>query len=61
MSGHPQHYLTEFHKTNSENCLKDLEKSKELPLTIEDVLEQSYRQGRSTISEIIANLQKNPN
>ena len=52
MSGHPQVYLTEFHKQNSENCLKDLEKSKEFPLTIEDILEQSYRQGRTSISEI---------
>lgn len=52
MLGHPQVYLTEFHKQNCENCLKDLEKSKELPLTIEDVLEQSYRQGRISISEI---------
>ena len=53
MLGHPQVYLTEFHKQNCENCLKDLEKSKETPLTIEDVLEQSHRLGRTTISEII--------
>lgn len=26
MSGHPQIYLTDFHKQNSENCLKDIEK-----------------------------------
>lgn len=52
MSGHPQIYLTDFHKQNSENCLKDIEKMKEQPLSIKDVLEQSYRQGRTTIKLI---------
>ena len=52
MSGHPQIYLTDFHKQNSESCLLDQEKNNDKDLTIEDVVQQSYKQGRTTIKLI---------
>ena len=52
MLGHPQVYLTEFHKNNSENCFLDQEKNKDKQLTVEDVVQQSYKQGRTTIKII---------
>jgi hypothetical protein len=52
MSGHPQIYLTEFHKNNSENCFLDQENNKKQDLTIEDVINQSLKQGRTTIKII---------
>ena len=47
MCCHRQIYLNDFHRKNSENCLLDQEKQKEKPLTVEDVIEQSRKQGRT--------------
>lgn len=44
---HNQNFLNEFHRQNSEACIRDLEKQKELPLTVDDVLKQSKKQGRT--------------
>lgn len=45
-SGHPQFYLSEFHRENSLRCLRDLEQSKLKELSEEDVIKQSKRMGR---------------
>lgn len=45
-SGHPQFYLSEFHKENSLRCLRDLEESRKRELSEEDVIKQSERMGR---------------
>ena len=44
--GHPQCYLSEFHKENSLRCLRDLEESRKKELSEEDVIKQSERMGR---------------
>jgi hypothetical protein len=46
MSGHTQVYLNDFHLKNSEACFLDQEQNKSKPLTIEDVIKQSTKQGR---------------
>ena len=45
-------YLNEFHKRNSQACREDLRSSARRPLSVEDVLEQSRRLGRSTARTI---------
>lgn len=45
-------YLNEFHKRNSQACRKDLQSLRRRGLSVEDVLEQSRRFGRSTIQMI---------
>ena len=44
--GHPQCYLSEFHKENSLRCLRDLEENRKRELSEEDVIKQSERTGR---------------
>ena len=44
--GHPQCYLSGFHKENSLRCLRDLEESRKKELSEEDVIKQSERMGR---------------
>ena len=44
-----QQYLNEFHKRNSQACLRDQRSCAQRPLSVEDVLAQSRRQGRSSI------------
>ena len=44
---HNQNYLNEFHRQNSEACIRDLKKQKEQALTVDDVLKQSTKQGRA--------------
>ena len=46
------HYLNEFHKRNSQACRKDLRSLRRRGLSVEDVLEQSRRFGRSTAQKI---------
>lgn len=48
---HKQVYLNDFHQQNSENCLADQKALKNKQLTVEDVIEQSKKQGR-TIKKI---------
>lgn len=45
-------YLNEFHKRNSQACRKDLQSLRRQGLSVEDVLEQSRRFGRSTVQMI---------
>ena len=45
-------YLNEFHKRNSQACREALRSSARQPLSVEDVLEQSRRNGRSTARRI---------
>ena len=45
-------YLNEFHKRNSQACREALRSSARRPLSVEDVLEQSRRNGRSTAQRI---------
>ena len=45
-------YLNEFHKANSQACRKDLQSLRQRGLSVEDVLEQSRKFGRSTIQMI---------
>ena len=47
-----QQYLNEFHMHNSLACLKDQKSCARRPLSVEDVLAQSRRQGRSSIRVI---------
>ena len=47
-----QLYLNEFHKLNSLACLSDQEAAALRPLTVEDVLAQSRRHGRTTMRVI---------
>ena len=49
---HKQHYLNDFHKQNSENCLLDQEELKKKHLTVQDVIKQSLRHGRTNIKII---------
>lgn len=44
---HKQIYLNDFHRQNSENCLADQKALKNKQLTVEDVIEQSKKQGRT--------------
>ena len=44
--GHPQCYLSDFHKENLLRCLRDLEESRNKELSEEDVIKQSERTGR---------------
>lgn len=44
---HKQKWLSDFHQKNSEACLKDFKESKKKPLSIDDVIAQSKRQGRT--------------
>ena len=44
-----QQYLNEFHMRNSLACLRDRKSCAQRPLSVEDVLAQSRRQGRSMI------------
>ena len=52
MLSHKQNYLNDFHKQNSEACIKDYEQQKNVPLTVDDVIKQSHRHGRTTIKKI---------
>ena len=45
-------YLNEYHRLNSQACRADLKSSARRPLSVEDVLEQSRRIGRSTAQRI---------
>ena len=47
-----QQYLNEFHMRNSQACLKAQEFYAQQPLSVDDVLAQSLRQGRSMIRKI---------
>ena len=47
-----QQYLNEFHMHNSQACLRDQRSCAQRPLSVEDVLAQSRRQGRSSIRVI---------
>ena len=44
-----QQYLNEFHMRNSQACLRDQRSCAQRPLSVEDVLAQSRRLGRSMI------------
>lgn len=44
---HKQIYLNDFHRQNSENCLADQKALKNKQLTVENVIEQSKKQGRT--------------
>ena len=46
------HYLNEFHKRNSQACRRELQSLRRRGLSVEDVLEQSRRFGRSTVQMI---------
>lgn len=52
MSEHKQHYLNEFHEKNSKNCLLDQENMKKKKLTVQDVIKQSLKHGRTNIKII---------
>ena len=47
-----QQYLNEFHMLNSQACLRDQKSCAHRPLSVEDVLAQSRRLGRSSIRVI---------
>ena len=44
-----QQYLNEFHMRNSQACLRDRKSCAQRPLSVEDVLAQSRKQGRFMI------------
>jgi translation elongation factor EF-Ts len=44
---HKQAYLNDFHRQNSENCLRDQKLLENKTLTVEEVIEQSKKQGRT--------------
>jgi translation elongation factor EF-Ts len=44
---HKQVYLNDFHRQNSENCLMDQKLLENKTLTVEEVIEQSKKQGRT--------------
>lgn len=52
MSEHKQQYLNEFHEQNSKNCLLDQENMKKKHLTVQDVIKQSLKHGRTNIKII---------
>lgn len=43
---HKQKWFNDFHKKNSEACLKEYNENKKKSLSIDDVIAQSKRQGR---------------
>lgn len=55
-----QQYLNEFHKLNSQACLRDQMYWALRQLSIEDVLERSRRQGRFTM-RVISKLEVSSN
>lgn len=56
-----QKYLNEFHKLNSLACLKDQEACARRSLSVEDVLAQSLRHGRTSIRVILKDNGKQKN
>ena len=44
-----QQYLNEFHMRNSLACLRNRKSCAQRPLSVEDVLSQSWKQGRFMI------------